>query len=129
MSMPCWVVFIHSAKPSAASWFLPPLGSENAEPPFSAVAVPPAVYCGSGATDHLPDEAWLDDSRMPGHQAPERMVAYLPSVMFLVHALDQPGVLVSTSLPPTSWFSTASHFWVPASWKLTVTLVPLTTNG
>src|SRR5947209_2409543 len=41
---------------SSASFgcFVPPT-TEMAEPPQGAVTLPPAVHCGSEATDHLPD--------------------------------------------------------------------------
>ena len=45
-------------------------GSANDEPPLAAVSFEPAVYCGMGATRHLPAPLLTDDSRMPGHHAP-----------------------------------------------------------
>src|SRR4051794_12263128 len=129
MPIPSAVVFIHSLKPSASSWLPPPFGSANEEPPFADVACWPAVYCGMGAARHLPTVSFTDDSRMPGHHAPEIIEAYVPSFRFLNHPSDHPGVLVSTSLPWTSWFHSPTHFFVPGSVKLIVILVPSTVYG
>src|SRR3954451_21044937 len=129
MPMPCAFVFIHSVKPSASSWLLPPFGSAKDEPPLAAVACWPAAYCGMGATRHLPTVSFTDDSRMPGHQAPEIIETYVPLFRFLNQPSDQPGVFVSTNLPWTSWSQTETHFAVPGSLKLILMLVPSTVYG
>src|SRR5688572_603593 len=112
-----------------ASFLLPPaLGMASELPPFSEVTLPPASHCGIGATRHLPLAALTPDSRLAGIQAPMTSVAMVPSPRPLYQPSLQP-LIGESSLPSMSFCHMVVNFFVPASVKSTVTLVPSTLYG
>src|SRR5690349_4395366 len=97
-------------------------------PPFSAVAVPPASYCGIGATRHLPAAAFAPEARLPGIHAPVTRLAMVPSPSALNHSSLHGGI-DATSFSVIIGCHMVVYLVAPGSAKLIVTSLPLTWYG
>src|SRR5690242_2150913 len=101
---------------------------ERALPPFSALALAPAVHCGSSAARHLPEPAGALVTKLAGIQAPVATVAIEPLPM----PWNQPSLQELTGASSFSLIRachTLTNSCEPASLKLIVTLVPSTVYG
>lgn len=94
-------------------------------PPFSALALAPAVHCGSGATRQSPAASFTPEARLAGIQAPMARVAMVPSPRPLYQSSVQ-LLTGATSLSSRSCCQVPVYFLAPASVKSMPTLVPST---